>query len=76
MRSCGCSFHCATWKKRRLKKDFSRGVYHCLAFYMLWRRARPRQFEGAAPEDDTKGELRRRLCKNGKDSDILPCVLI
>ena len=23
------------------------------------RRARPRQFEGAAPEDDTKGELRR-----------------
>ena len=37
------------------------GVYHSLAFLILWRRAQPRQFEGAAPEDDTKGELRRRL---------------
>lgn len=34
-------------------------VYHSLAFLILWRRAQPRQFEGAAPEDDTKGELRR-----------------
>jgi len=34
-------------------------VYHTLAFLILWRRAQPRQFEGAAPEDDTKGELRR-----------------
>ncbi|CAK9049462.1 Protein white [Durusdinium trenchii] len=36
------------------------GIYHLLAFVLLWRRARPRQFEGAAPEDDTKGELRRQ----------------
>eukprot|EP00437_Effrenium_voratum_P060204 CAMPEP_0181502012 /NCGR_PEP_ID=MMETSP1110-20121109/56117_1 /TAXON_ID=174948 /ORGANISM="Symbiodinium sp., Strain CCMP421" /LENGTH=1259 /DNA_ID=CAMNT_0023630541 /DNA_START=59 /DNA_END=3838 /DNA_ORIENTATION=- len=35
------------------------GIYHLLAFLALWRRARPRQFESAAPEDDTKGELRR-----------------
>ncbi|CAK8992172.1 unnamed protein product [Durusdinium trenchii] len=35
-------------------------IYHLLAFVLLWRRARPRQFEGAAPEDDTKGELRRQ----------------
>lgn len=35
-------------------------VYHSLAFLILWRRAQPRQFEGAAPEDDTKGELRVR----------------
>ena len=40
---------------------FLRGVYHSLAFLILWRRAQPRQFEGAAPEDDTKGELRRNL---------------
>ena len=43
------------------------GVYHTLAFLILWRRAQPRQFEGAAPEDDTKGELRRNFAVvNGK----------
>ena len=43
------------------------GVYHTLAFLILWRRAQPRQFEGAAPEDDTKGELRRNSAVvNGK----------
>eukprot|EP00438_Fugacium_kawagutii_P016468 Skav211461 [mRNA] locus=scaffold379:214811:230882:- [translate_table: standard] len=38
-------------------------IYHILAFLVLWRRAQPKQFEGAAPEDDTKGELRRDVAR-------------
>lgn len=45
-------------------------VYHSLAFLILWRRAQPRQFEGAAPEDDTKGELRRESEEQQKLSSI------
>lgn len=44
--------------------------YHSLAFFLLMRRARPRQFEGAAPEDDTKGELRRQDEEKPKLTDI------
>mmetsp|Transcript_97686 Transcript_97686/g.252800 ORF Transcript_97686/g.252800 Transcript_97686/m.252800 type:complete len:1244 (-) Transcript_97686:31-3762(-) len=33
-------------------------VYRILGLLVLIRRARPRQFDGEAPEDDTKGEMR------------------